>query len=698
MHEEQFMEPERYEWEEGPRYTFALNRREWFVFTSAGLLVTRALGQSPAQGVASRILVGADGRIRVLTGKVEVGQGSRAQITQAAAEELRVSPGRVDLVMADTGVCPDDGATAGSRTTPSTVPAVRKASAAAREILISLARAHWKVEQVEAKDATVLDAKGGRSLTYAQLAALPGAAGAFRNLPSAQLTPAKEWSVLGRTLLRPNGRDIVTGSHAYPSDIKLPGMVYGKVLRPPSFGATLESLDQTAAGAQLVREGDFAGCVAGNSFAAKEAVDALGKTAKWKQRTQVSSANLYQHLKESSGKPGLRAPRVDSRGSVEQAMTGASKTLKASYQVAYIQHAPMEPRAAVAEWKDGHLTVWTGTQRPEGVRNELASAFRIPAPQVRVVVPDTGGGFGGKHTGECAIEAARLAKAAGKPVSLRWTREEEFTWAYFRPAGLIEIVAALDAEGRVSAWDYTNYNSGTSALASPYAIPNRKEQFRYSESPLREGSYRALASTANNFARECFMDELATAASKDPLAFRLANLEHPRLRGVLEAAASRFKWEQRKGNRQPRRGVGLACGTEKGSFVAACAEVEVQQGRIRVLEICQAFDCGAIMNPTNLKSQVEGCIVMTLGATLQEEIQFENGKILNGRFSKYPVPRFRDVPKLDTVLLDRPDLDWAGAGETPMIAAPPAVANAVFDAIGVRLRSMPLRLAGNQRA
>jgi isoquinoline 1-oxidoreductase len=305
-----------------------------------------------------------------------------------------------------------------------------------------------------------------------------------------------------------------------------------------------------------------------------------------------------------------------------------------------------------------------------------------------VIVPDTGGGFGGKHTGDAAIEAARLAKASGKPVSLRWTRDEEFTWAYFRPAGLIEIAAALDGEGRISGWDYTNYNSGTSALATPYAIANRKEQFRYCDSPLREGSYRALAWTANNFARECFMDELASAAGKDPLTFRLAHLEHPRLRFVLESAASRFKWSDRKG-----RAVGLACGTEKGSFVAACAEVEVKDGKIRVLEICQAFDCGAVMNPANLKAQVEGCIIMTLGAALAEEIRFENGRILNGRFSQYRVPRFRGVPKLDLVLLNRPDLEWAGAGETPMIAAPPAVANAVFQATGTRLRSMPLRLA-----
>ena len=343
----------------------------------------------------------------------------------------------------------------------------------------------------------------------------------------------------------------------------------------------------------------------------------------------------------------------------------------------------MEPRAAVAAWRDGRVTCWTGTQRPNGVRRELAEAFRLSESRVRVIVPDTGGGFGGKHTGDAALEAARLAKAAGRPVSLRWTREEEFTWAYFRPAGLIEIRAGVDAGGRIVAWEFTNYNSGASALASPYDIPHARELYRYSESPLREGSYRALASTANTFARESFMDELAFAANEDPLDYRLSQLTHERLRPVLEAAAKSFRWRERREERRANRGIGLGCGTEKGSYVAACVEVEVdrERGDIKVMEVCHAFECGAIQNPANLKAQVDGCAIMTLGATLGEEIHFENGRILNGRFSRYNVPRFRDVPRLKTVLLDRPDRPSVGAGETPMIAVPPAVGNAVFDSM-----------------
>jgi len=318
----------------------------------------------------------------------------------------------------------------------------------------------------------------------------------------------------------------------------------------------------------------------------------------------------------------------------------------------------MEPRAAVAEWANGKLTVWTGTQNPLQVRSQLVQAFHLAPEKVRVIVPDTGGGFGGKHTGECAIEAARLAKEASRPVSLRWTRAEEFTWAYFRPAGLFEVEAGLDAAGLLTAWDFANYNSGTAGLESPYRVPHSRTQFLYCEAPLRSGSYRGIAATANNFARECFMDELAGAAAKDPLDFRLANLENARLKDVLLAAAKRFRWQERRKERRPGRGVGLACGTEKGSYVAACVEVDGP----RVREITMAYECGAILNPANLRAQVEGAIIQGLGGALTEAIEFENGKLKNGSFAKYPVPRFRDVPPLEIVLVNRPDLPSVGAG------------------------------------
>ena len=338
----------------------------------------------------------------------------------------------------------------------------------------------------------------------------------------------------------------------------------------------------------------------------------------------------------------------------------------------------METRAAVAEWNGDKLTVWTGTSNPFSCRGELVRAFHVPEDGVRVIVPDYGGGFGGKHTGEAAVEAARLARAAGKPVSLKWTREEEFTWAYFRPAAVIDIEASLDAKGTLTSWHFININSG--GAGGQHALPSRQDPIAVSvqsDSPLRQSSYRALAATANNFARESFMDELAAAAGMDPLDFRLAHLENPRLRAVLEEAAKQFNWREKVKQKQPGVGYGLACGTEKNSVVAACAEIAVDPAKnsISVRRVCQAFECGAILNPANLTSQVQGCIIMGMGPALREEMRFENGAITNANFKHYLVPRFSDVPEIDVHLLDRPDLPSAGAGETPIIAIAPAIAN-----------------------
>ena len=306
-----------------------------------------------------------------------------------------------------------------------------------------------------------------------------------------------------------------------------------------------------------------------------------------------------------------------------------------------------------------------------------------------------GGGFGGKHTGEAAEEAARLAKAAGRPVSVQWTRAEEFTWAYFRPAAVIECKGGLDNKVSLIAWDFTNINAGGSAIDTPYNIANTKILSAGSDSPLRQGAYRCLAATANNFARESFMDELAAAAGADPLAFRLAHLENPRIRTVLEAAARHFDWPSRIKKVTPEIGVGLACGTEKNSVVAACVEVGIdrKKGEIKVHEVCEAFECGPIQNPANLTSQVQGCIVMGMGPALREEMKFANGKILNAGFSRYSVPRFKDVPRIDVHLINKTDIPSAGGGETPIIAIAPAIGNAVFAATGIRLRSMPMQRA-----
>ncbi|MGO8704822.1 MAG: molybdopterin cofactor-binding domain-containing protein [Candidatus Brocadiia bacterium] len=694
-----------------------MTRRTFLKYAGAGLLITvmplEALGQAfrrgrgekgPGVSVAARIHIGKDGTITVMTGKVEGGQGARAELTQAAAEELGLPPDRVQLVMADTDLVPDDGITAGSGSTPRTVPAVRHGAAAARALLIAFAARQWGVDAgaVEIRDGKAVHAATRRELTYADLAADPDQAKALQQ-PAPEgvvLTPVKEWKALGQSVARPNARDIVTGAHRYPSDMTAPGMLYGRMLRAPSYGAKLKDLDPAAVqaipGAVLVREDSFIGVVAPTAFAAERAMFALARSAAWETADQPGSKTIFDYLRQHTHEPIQQNPFAAD-------VAAAAKSLKQTYTVAYVQHAPMEPRTALAAWDGGKVTVWLTTQNPFGCRNEISRALGINVTDVRVIVPDFGGGFGGRHTGEEGVEAARLARAAGKPVLVRWTRREEFTWAYFRPAGVIDIEAGLDAAGTITSWRHVNISGGSfggSAVGTPYRVSKAKSQAVQADSPLRTSSYRALAATANNFAREAFMDELAAAAGRDPLEFRLAHLDKTddaRLRAVLETAAKRFDWAGRRGKKEPGVGVGLACGTEKGSCVAACVEVAIEQGEIVVRRACEVFECGAVLNPGNLTAQVHGCLVMGIGPALREEMQFEKGVVLNASFSKYLVPRFRDVPELDIHLLDRPDLPSAGAGETPIIVIAPAIANAVLHATGLPIHQMPIRLAKDEK-
>jgi len=690
-------------------YDFGLSRRSFVKVLGAGLLIAVSLpavaqeegarrggglGGTGARTLGARIHLGADGTITVFAGKVEAGQGARAELSQSAAEELGVPAGRVQIILADTGLVPDDGITAGSGTTPRTVPAVRRAAAAARNLLIEFACRQWKVDRtaVTMLAGAVTHTAGKETLTYADLAKSDDAAQWLAQAIPAdvELTAVKEWKTLGTPVFRPNARDIVTGAHQYPSDITRPGMLYGKILRPPAYGAKLISIDpakaKTMKDVVVVQDDQFVGVVAPNSSQAEDALTAIAATAKWDTTTHspASSNDLFDYLKQNAEGGVPANPYADE-------LAGA-KVVRRTYQVPYIQHAPLEPRAAVAEWNEGRLKVWTGSQNPFGCRRELARAFHLPEEQVRVAIPDFGAGYGGKHTAEGAIEAARLAKAAGKPVSLRWTREEEFTWAYFRPAAAIIAEASLDPAGKIATWHFINVNSGGNAVDTPYAAGKKNCRYVPSKPPLRHGSYRALAATANNFAREVFMDELAAAAGADPLEFRLDRLENPRLCDVLRKAAKEFDWTGRA--RKKDAAIGLACGTEKGSCVAACVEIEIERksNQFKVHRVCQAFECGAVLNPANLTSQIQGAILMGLGAALREEIQFADGKILNASFRKYRVPRYDDVPELDVHLLDRPDLPPAGAGETPIIAIAPAVANAVFRATGKSVYALPVRL------
>jgi nicotinate dehydrogenase subunit B len=711
---ESLLEPERYELQDGPDPSFETTRRAFFRALGGGLVVLCLLRESEAQqpaagrrrgggggGAAPREIgawlhIAEDGAVTTYTGKAEVGQNIRTSLTQVVAEELRLPVESVQLVMADTERTPFDMGTFGSRTTPSMAPQLRRAAAATRERLIDLAAERFKVDRasIVVLDGRLTARETGQSVGFGDLTKgqkLMEVIG--ENVPT---TPADAWKRVGHDQAKVDGRAFVTGKHKYASDQKPAGTLIGKILRPPAYGATLTSLDTTRAeamsGVKVVRDGSFVGVAAPDELTATRALAAI--RAEWTNPGGPSDKDLFQLLKEPAGESrqggGFGGPSRNERGSIEEGMASADLKVEQTYTIAYIAHAPLEPRSAVAEWQGDRLTVWTGTQRPFGVRSELAQALNVPEPRVRVIVPDTGAGYGGKHTGEAAVEAARLARAAGQPVKRVWTREEEFTWAYFRPAGVIEVKAGVRKDGTITAWAFHNYNSGGSGIESPYEAANRQVAFHSSRSPLKQGSYRALASTANHFARESQIDELARGIGMDPLEFRIKNVKDGRLRAVFHAAAERFGWGRSKA--QEGRGVGIAGGTEKGGYVATCAEVAVDRstGQVKVVRMVTAFECGAIVNPDHLKNQVEGATVMGLGGALFEAIRFDAGKILNPRFSRYRVPRFSDTPNIEVVLLDRKDLPSAGAGEAPIIAVAPAVGNALFDASGLRFRSLPM--------
>ncbi len=699
-------EPERYEFREAPIHHFALDRRDFFKFFGAGIFVFAAVNDALAvqesgggrqnhsdelpKEITAWLHIGEDGGVTAFTGKVEIGQNIRTSLAQSVADELRVPFESVRMVMGDTALTPFDMGTFGSRTTPTMAPQLRRVAAAARDLLLQTAAKEWNTAPAKlvAQNAKITDSASGRSASYADMARGKTLA---QQIPDEDpVTPASQWTVAGKSLPKVDGRAFVTGRHQYTSDLRPAGVLYGKVLRPPSFGATLVSCDLGAAqklpGAVLVHDGDFVAAAAPSETEAEQAIAAI--RAEWKESPQPSGSELFSYLKLNLEKDerGL----VTQSGSMADGLARAAHRLEAAYTVAYIAHAPLEPRGAVAEWKDGKLSVWTGTQRPFATRDDLAEAFHLGKENVRVIVPDTGSAYGGKHTPDAALEAARLARAAGKPVKIVWTREEEFTWAYFRPAGVIEIKSGVAADGTLTAWEFHNYNSGAAGIETPYTAANQHIQFHPVRSPLRQGSYRGLAATANVFARESHMDDLAHVAATDPLDFRLKNIADPRLRDVLQAAAKSFGWPGKKTS--PDTGFGIAGAIEKGGYVATCAEVAIDgsRGGARVVRLVTAFDCGAIVNPDGLRNQIVGANIMGLGGALFEAIAFDGGRITNARFSRYRVPRFRDVPQIEIVLLDRKDIPSAGAGETPLVALAPSIGNAIFDATGVRRTTLPL--------
>jgi isoquinoline 1-oxidoreductase len=651
--------------------------------------MTRGWGWSNPGG--ARLRIDGTGRATAHVGKVEAGQGNRAALTRLVAAELALSTAAVSLVMGDTDRTPYDFGTVGSRSIPDAGHALRLLAMAARHELLREAAYRWSAEPggLSVRGGAVCDATG-RELAYGDLVRgartvsvdrddpMPGAPDGLDEVDDARLRRALAAAA--------------TGAKLFPSDLALPGMWHGRVLRRPSYGAVLRSLDTTEAGSRegviVVEDGDFVGVVARTPADATAALATI--RAEWDPVAQPGDAELEAHLRANLTEgAGRDMPVERESGNVDAALAAADVGLSATYTAAYVAHVPMEARVALAQVDADSVTVWVGTQRPFAVRDEVAQALGRPAGSVRIVVPDFGGGFGGKHSGDVAVEAARLASASGQPVRLAWTREEEFRWAYFRPAAVIDVRSAARRDGTLTGWEFTNINSGAASLFTPYQVAHRRERYLPAASPLRQGSYRALAATANHFARESHLDELAAAVGADPVQLRLRLLRDERLRDVLRALAEHLGWPDcphRTGDV-----VGIACGLEKEARVATAAEVTVDaDGGLHVARLTTAVECGAVVDPDGLRIQVVGATIMGLGGALFEAIHLHDGRVTNASLAGYRVPRFADIPPIDVLVLDRPDLASAGAGETPIVSVAPAIANAIFTATGRRLRSLPL--------
>ena len=687
------------------------SRREFLKRFGGGIAIFVTFGgqlglldQAEAQGRSgvptdfnAFVRIGEDGRVTCLTGKIEMGQGPITSLAQMIADELDVPYERVDMVMGDTDVCPWDRGTWGSLTTRAFGPVLRAAAAEARGVLLELAsqKLSVPVSRLEAKDGLIFDRKNERKrVTYGELA--KGKPIARHLTVKPEIKDVSQFRIMGQPKLRRDSLEKVTGKAKYAADIRLPGMLYAKILRPPAHGAKLKKVDTSAArkvnGVRLVEDGDFIAVLHELPDVAQDALGRIKANFDVPPAT-VTDENIHEHL-------ARLAPRrdvADKGGNLDKGRKLATRTVETTFFDGYVAHAPMETHAALAHIEDGKCTVWASTQNPFGARDKVARAIGFSSGRVRVVTPFVGGGFGGKTSNMQAVEAARLAKAVGRPVQVMRTREEEFFYDTFRPAAVVHIRSGIDSSGRMTFWDYEVLFAGERGAEHFYEIPHHRTTVRprgwsggTGTHPFATGAWRAPANNTNTFARESQINAMAAAVGADPIEFRLRHLEDPRMIRVLKAAAKRFAWTPAA--TPSKRGFGVACGIDAGTYVAAIAEVAVdaRSGEVEVKRVLSAQEMGIVVNPQGATIQMEGCITMGLGYALSEEVHFRGGQILDTNFHRYEIPRFSRLPKIETVLVEANDIAPQGGGEPAIVVMGAVIANAIHDATGARLQRMPM--------
>lgn len=688
-------------------------RREFLKNCTAGLMVWAVLGPvlsadeksegkvikshpKPTNDFNAFLSIGADGRVTCFTGKIEMGQGPITSLPQTLAEELDVAVDDVDIVMGDTELCPFDQGTWGSMTTRFFGPLLRGAAAEARGVLLVLAAELFQVPatQLTTHLGRVIDSENpSRSVGYGELT--KGKKIERRLTVTPDLKQPAQFKLVGKPLLRRDARAKVTGQAQYTGDLRLPGMLYASVLRPPTYGAKLLKVDASALteveGIVFVQE---PGLVAVLHALPDVAEEALGKLrAEFEpSASRLDDQNIYDHLEHAP----VPTRVITHEGDLKRGRELSVKFLDRTYLNAYVAHAPMETHTALARVESDQVTVWASTQNPFGAREEIAEALGWPNEKVRVITPFVGGGFGGKSFNLQAVEAARLAKASGRPVQVCWTREEEFLNDTFRPAAVVKVKTGLDAAGQIALWDYEVRFAGERGSELLYNVPHHQisavGNFNGPEGvhPFRIGAWRAPGCNTNAFARESQIDQLAELAGADPIEFRLRHLSNPRLSRVLTAAAAQWGWKPASG--VSGRGLGVAIGFDAGTAVATIAEVAVdpKEGTVVVKRVLCAQEMGLVINPAGAKTQMEGGITMGLGYALAEEIRFKAGVILDTNFDSYNLPLFSGVPTIETLILEADDTPPQGGGEPAIIVMGAVLANAIHDAIGARLLELPM--------
>jgi len=686
-----------------------LSRREFLKLLGGGIVVLFSVGDPlilEAQRLRGRALpddfnaflrIGEDGRVSCFTGKIEMGQGVITSLAQMLADELEVSFDSVDMVMGDTSLCPYDRGTFGSMTTRFFGPPLRAAAAEARAVLIELAAEHLQTpsSQLKVKKGVVYHkSQPQKKVSYAQLT--KGKKIARRLKGEAVLEKPSEFTVMGEPMLRRDAEEKVTGKTSFTGDLREPGMLYARILRPPAHGAKLTSVDTSRAkkikGIRVIEDDDSIAILHEDPERAEEALKQI--KAQWmKPVAKVDENTIFDHLLKVAPEGEV----VSEGGNLAKGEEISKAVVKKTYLDGYVAHAPIEPHTALAKVEGNKATVWASTQTPFPLQEDVASVLGFPLENVRVIPPFVGGGFGGKTRNQQAVEAVKLAKLSGRPVQVAWTRAEEFFYDTFRPAAVVKIKAGLNGSGLVTLWDYGVYFAGERGSEQFYDIPHHRTMSFGSSwrgtpgsHPFGTGAWRAPGNNTNTFARESHINILAEKAGIDPLEFRLKNLKNKRMSRVLQAAAEKFGWKPAK--TPSGRGYGIAAGIDSGTYVAHMAEVEVNKktGHIQVKRVVCAQDMGLSINPQGAKIQIEGCITMGLGYALKEDIHFKGGEIFDLNFDTYEIPRFSWTPKIETVVIDDREAAPQGGGEPAIICMGAVIANAIYDAVGARLFQLPM--------